>query len=376
MRFSFTGDRPEAILLLRDLAADRRHTLAACCLTGALRDQADDSLPADVEPVDAPEAALVVPDCDGVVVAVSDTDQSVRYVRHASQADRHVIVVPPADASIAWSYELSLLQDEGCCGIVVACGALHLPDEPPVLHAGREYEVGLPDETDAAASRIRLMWAVDAVRALGAADRQVTVLDISPNGRRIILSDPPGDQTARPAVTLRTSETAAPGLLLCRSAGSTAAGQIVVPGFVSPETNRQVSGITDRAVRLLGSRPLSVQALERFSETLQVIAAIDLSARRRRTVDVSLDDLTERAAFKTQMTVIGCGVLTWMLIGLIGYLLIGQFLSPPTGVMLFLRALWVVPLVLFLAAQLLLPLARGSVDTERPVPHESPDRTD
>jgi cytochrome c-type biogenesis protein CcmH/NrfF len=46
------------------------------------------------------------------------------------------------------------------------------------------------------------------------------------------------------------------------------------------------------------------------------------------------------------------------MLGMIGYLLLGQLLKPPSAVMKVMRALWIAPVVIFLVAQFLLPLAR------------------
>jgi hypothetical protein len=58
------------------------------------------------------------------------------------------------------------------------------------------------------------------------------------------------------------------------------------------------------------------------------------------------------------MTAMGCGVLTFMMLGMVAYLIVAQLVPLPDVVLHILRILWVAPLVLFLIAQALLPLAR------------------
>ena len=82
------------------------------------------------------------------------------------------------------------------------------------------------------------------------------------------------------------------------------------------------------------------------------------SLRRRRTIDVHFDGVSERSAFKTQMTAIGCGVLTYLLFGLVAFLVIATVATLPPWALQLGRILWIYPLVLFLFAQFLLPLAR------------------
>lgn len=84
----------------------------------------------------------------------------------------------------------------------------------------------------------------------------------------------------------------------------------------------------------------------------QVVAA-------RRTVDVHFDSGSEKGVFKSQMTAMGCGVLIFMMLGMVAYLIVAQLVPLPNTILHILRILWITPLVLFLIAQVLLPLARG-----------------
>ena len=82
------------------------------------------------------------------------------------------------------------------------------------------------------------------------------------------------------------------------------------------------------------------------------------SLRKRRTVDVHFDSGIEKGVFKSQMTAMGCGVLTFMMLGVVAYLIVAQIVPLPDTVLHILHILWITPLVLFLIAQVLLPLAR------------------
>jgi hypothetical protein len=115
--------------------------------------------------------------------------------------------------------------------------------------------------------------------------------------------------------------------------------------------------------------------MELLSNSLELLEGLDKSFRRRRTVDVYLDSVSERAVFKTQMTAIGCGVLGYLMFGMVAYLMIAQLLKPSPAVLNVARILWIAPLVLFLIAQLLLPLARDRAPapntTEKPTDEAS-----
>ena len=79
-------------------------------------------LPAETRRVTSPEDAFVTSGIDSVIVAESRAEESIRLARHASQAEYHVVVVPPRDVSTAFSYELHLLLDDSRRGIVVLTG--------------------------------------------------------------------------------------------------------------------------------------------------------------------------------------------------------------------------------------------------------------
>ncbi|MCP4512313.1 MAG: hypothetical protein GY826_38590, partial [Fuerstiella sp.] len=92
--------------------------------------------------------------------------------------------------------------------------------------------------------------------------------------------------------------------------------------------------------------------------TLEMTAGLKKSLRRRRTVDVYFDGISERSAFKTQMTAMGCGVLTYVIFGMVAFLIMAKLTDLPPLILQLARIVWVAPVVLFLLAQFLLPLAR------------------
>jgi hypothetical protein len=98
--------------------------------------------------------------------------------------------------------------------------------------------------------------------------------------------------------------------------------------------------------------------MDQFSNTLEMTAGLEKSLRRRRTIDVYFDGISERSAFKTQMTAIGCGVLTYVILGMVAFLIMAQLTSLPPMFLQIARIVWIAPVVLFLFAQFLLPLAR------------------
>ena len=374
MRFSLTGDQSDAALLAWSIARSSDHSLGDVHIHGPLEKRLSMKFPADSRRVHLPEEVLVASETDCVIVADSRPEESIRLVRHASQADYHVVVIPPNDLSTAYSYELHLLLEESNCGIVVLTGSWYLPDESCPDMQLTDCQFGLPavrDDHDAAAT---LLHAVDACSSLGFADSQVTVLGVNEDlrglNRQIVLSGSAVDGVPSPAITLSFSNSPAMLCLQGNSGQQSIERQIILPGHVDNLPDDLAELLCQRISLRLPDAVACQTAMEQFSRTLQVLAAVDRSIRRRRTIDVYADELTERSVFKTQMTAIGCGVLTWLMIGMIGYLLLGQLLKPPSAVMKLIRALWIAPVVIFLVAQFLLPIARGRQRAAEALPDE------
>ncbi len=68
--------------------------------------------------------------------------------------------------------------------------------------------------------------------------------------------------------------------------------------------------------------------LEELIEVVETMAAIEESARRRRTIDLHHEPTTERTVFKSQMAAVGCLLLMLTLVGLVAQLLLGALFDP------------------------------------------------
>lgn len=99
----------------------------------------------------------------------------------------------------------------------------------------------------------------------------------------------------------------------------------------------------------------------------ETVDATHRSVRRRRTIELHFEPMSERAIFKTQMTAIGCGLLMATFFLTLCYLGIASLVPLPTYALIGLRALVFAPLVVFLFAQFLLPLTRPSSAEQSPV---------
>lgn len=369
MRFAIAGNNAMAFDVLRELTSSSEHTLARCALSGELAALVSGG-GVPVILAASMEEALLAGDIDAAIVAIDDLDESLRMVRAASQADRHVIVIPPAVCSPAYSFELHLILDESQCGIMPLLPRAAIAELPLTAvdlgldeQATRQLSIKMPlTEIGPAKLRAAVIRGLDYLSASGFRFTQVTALESNaPDGtllsRLITLSAattaekplPPGTITIEP-------HTAAQGESDLQISQNNATIRTVAI--------LETANVVDRIVTVCQSRTLCGQWMESFSVTLELAESVSKSLRRRRTVDVHFDSGSEKGVFKSQMTAMGCGVLTFMMLGMVAYLIVAQLVPLPDNVLHILRILWIAPLVLFLLAQVLLPLARerGSRD--------------
>lgn len=382
MRFAVVGDLAEAAVLVEQIHRSTEHELSACCVDGPLLQQMQhaaipfSSLPSTDDVVLAERDQIVI-------VAESNSEASIQSIRRASQEECPVLAFAPSDVSTAWSYEAHLLLDEASTGILPVTGRwfadpkLRLADQSTL----QQLTLSLPLQADEPQQRRQQFHAIDLMIGTGIRFSQVTGLDLNgPDGR-------PLTRTVTLGAAALDAKAVPPALIRFESKPP-AETEIVVEQNDGHQQNFEVfqplgnSAAADGSGRLIEpllqalKDPTSCQSeMELLSNSLELLEGLDKSFRRRRTVDVYLDSVSERAVFKTQMTAIGCGVLGYLMFGMVAYLMIAQLLKPSPAILNVARILWIAPLVLFLIAQLLLPLARDRTPapntTEKPTDEAS-----
>ena len=363
MKFALAGNNATAFDVLRELAASSEHTLVRCSLSGELAAVASRSgvpltLAASIED------ALLASDVDTVIIAIDDLDESLRMVRAAAQSARNVVVIPPAACSPAYSFELHLILDESQCGIMpllprAVMGDLPLSAVDLGLNelATRQLSIELSlSQTNPGLLHRTVIQGLDYLSASGFKFTQVTALESNaPDGsllsRLITLSAAPTAEKVLPPATLTIKPEAESGLHRWLKISENNATSRSVP-------ITEATPVLSRIANICASRELCGKWMDAFSVTLELAEAVSKSLRRRRTVDVHFDSGSEKGVFKSQMTAMGCGILTFMMFGMVAYLILAQLVTVPDIVLHILRVLWIAPLVLFLIAQTLLPLAR------------------
>jgi hypothetical protein len=81
----------------------------------------------------------------------------------------------------------------------------------------------------------------------------------------------------------------------------------------------------------LWTQPQEIPRWNDLARLFEIAEAMQRSLRRRRTIDLQFDTTSERSQFKTHMATIGCGVIVWTMLGIIGLLLAGAVLDPRDG---------------------------------------------
>lgn len=369
MRFAVIGDAVEAIFLVEAIHASPHHDVASCCVTGQLAAAfAARSIPLDL--VSNDEEAILDATAESVIVAYADTETSIAMSRQVSQADRHVLAIPPDDASTAFSYELHLLLDESRYGIIPVSGRWYVdpagqgPEQTDrTAIAQLSAEAGLDASQQQSIADLRV---IDAMGGFGFAYDRVTGFDLPGADGRLLSRSITLASTAEEG-----KEPLPPGTFTFKADSNaqdvafvlqTDQGAVPVPSALpAPESSVHAAAATamvDRLVARLPNAEACQQGMSEFSNSLEIAGALVRSLRRRRTIDVYFDGISEKGVFKTQMTAIGCGVLGYAMFGLVAYLLFAQLFKPADWVLQIARALWIGPVVLFLCAQLLLPIAR------------------
>ena len=379
MKFTVVGTSAAAFELLRELSESREHSLTACAVSGALADVvAKSQIPLRLEAI--AEESLLAADVDVVVLAVDDPEETLRLARASSQADKHVVVIPPSSCSPAFSFELHLILDESRCSVIPVIGrfgltalpvdrhelgvaaaqiqqlALVLPLTSSTAHSVNRMSANSP-MTMNPCLRSMVELGLDVLSACGLKYAQVTALDsLAPDGsllsRLITLNSQPNAERTLPPATLTIHPTS--GSEFAESCLVLTMGDGTVQEFLLERSPKRLF----RIAAMCQSRDLCSKWMDSFSATQELAEAVDKSLRRRRTVDVHFDTGSERGLFKSQMTAIGCGVLTFMLLGMVAYLILAQLSDLPDWMLHLGRILWIAPLVVFLLAQLFLPLAR------------------
>lgn len=319
---------------------------------------------------------------DAVIVGGSD-GPTLEAIKQLATSSQTLLFVPSAEQGSTFIYELSLIRDDNR---VVICPAVWHRCDPALRRLResiRDASIGQvqlvqlqreliqtgPSSTIAqqqvdAAMLLDfdlLRWLIgdfDQVTALrtGATEAGVMTQSVKLAGRGL----PEGTWDVRAGkhsqcrATIHTDR----GVTILERDPATSEWVVIDPQGTRNEGNRR-QAVLDflHQVETGGSPPIEWGELVKAFETID---ATHRSVRRRRTIELHFEPMSERAIFKTQMTAIGCSVLIATFLLVLVYLAIASTVPLPPTVLLVLRTLIFAPLGLFLVLQLLYPLTRPS----------------
>jgi predicted dehydrogenase len=341
MKFALIGDDPAALELLRAIAASPVDHLATT--TFLSRTQAEVSRIAPAARSTARwDELLADPTLDGVIVAGSDP-KTLEAAKQLATAGKPLLVIPHANQGSTFFYELSLVRDDtgvllfpvvparaddqvAAVRAALAGGAIgrlqyleltrELPDTSPLLTINEIDAALLPD--------------VDLLRYLGGDYNQVTALHFG--------TSPAGVATT--TVTISGGELPEAGWNAKRAAGKSVwelkltgeQGSILLTRDEQGSFSTNIPQRTDAASNNRGAAILAqFKSLRESSQpsrdwtdlvrAMEIVEATHRSVRRRRTIDLHFETTSERSLFKTQMTAIGCGILTFTLLAVVALLI-------------------------------------------------------
>lgn len=403
MKFALLGDDPAAARLLDAIASSPEHALT--CVTLAAEPMVADVLRIAPAARHVPQWEELLADAaiDAVIVAGHEAGV-LEAARRLASAGKPLLVLPDVRQGLAFIYELTLIRDD--TGVVL-CPAF--PDRfdsavlrlKAIIDSGRLGELlhlqlerrnsasspsagkGAPSPISQAEIDEALFHDVDLLRFLGGDYNQVTALWTGPGEGVVSLASvalageglPPVSWSLKVAPRSPSEAWSTPPWKLLAigqkhtvalsreeegprfrlDADDTELADVEIPTLAE----NHGESLLARFVSLTADGP-SHSDWSDLTQAFELVDAARRSVFRRRTIDVHFLAASERSVFKTQMTAIGCGLLVATFLAVLLVLLIGELFEPSAAVMRVLRLLVFAPLLVFLALQLLVLIARPS----------------
>ncbi|MAG92982.1 MAG: hypothetical protein CMJ48_04445 [Planctomycetaceae bacterium] len=383
MNFALLGDDPGLLPIVRAISESPDDRLSSAALCGELQETLMTEIPG-LRFGKTWDELLADLSLDVVLIGGNGEDV-LEGARRLAGEGTSLLVVPRTSLDATFAYEMSLIRDDSHVVLMPAFlwrfdGAigqfqtsLQENDVGKLLHLQLERHVSTvasnrlsPEEIDNS-----LLNDCELLRCLGGNYSQVTALRSSGADETISMQTvtlagnqlPEATWIARPGAWDRWKLTASTerGTLEL----SLEADEAVLERIVDARTTAlPLEPRDDACERLLETLKSAVAGKSTrpnwhdLTRAFEIVEAAHRSIRRRRTIDLHFETTSERTQFKTQMTALGCGVLSYLFFGLIAYLLVGELLDVGERTMKMLRIVWFAPVIVYLALQFLLVLAR------------------
>ena len=368
------------------------------------------------------EDLLVARDIDAIVVGGHDP-VALEAIKQLAAAGHAIVFLPEAAQGSTFLYELSLIRDDNRVKLFPALWHRHDPalvrlhallrdgslgavkfiqfDRAYCWPPGMPLKQTIVDQV--------LLPDLDLLRWLGGDYDQATALRTGAVNDELLMQTVTLAGRVLPEATWHMQTTAGPSVSVLTVHAER--GQIVAKLEASSGSTEWTLTESD-GTKVVGNRVAAAREQLDEIETLlpqddsrgewpalvkvfETLDATHRSVKRRRTIDLHFEPMSERAAFKTQMIAMGCGVLTATLLLMLAYLAVASFVPsekdelmqwlqssnaplgstpPPSNwrhartALAYARLLVFTPLAIFLVLQLLYPLSRPTTtaaDTSR-----------
>lgn len=272
---------------------------------------------------------LLIDNTIEAVLVAGDSDDVQAAAKQLASAGKPLLIVPRVSFGAACAYELSLIRDDS-----------HVKLMPTFEHR-------FDPELVALSQRL-------ASRELGAI-RRLQVDRVLASSPKVLLTEPEIDATSLDDIDLlqwlggrydqvtamrsgQTEQGCSQATLTLAGAGLPDATWTARRGATDVwrlivETEREAITV-ERAIRPQASAAMIAAFVSAdspdWSDAVRVFDVLDAarrSLRRRRTIDLHFETLSERQQFKTQMTAMGCGMLMLTLVLMLALLGLGSLLE-------------------------------------------------
>ncbi|MGE3317528.1 MAG: hypothetical protein AB7O26_20635 [Planctomycetaceae bacterium] len=345
MKLALLGDDPLALEIVRAITSSPGDQLATATFAGRSEAEVQRIAPG-VRITTRWDELLADSSIDGVIVAGAEPE-ILEAAKQLAAAGKPLWVVPQAAQGSTFFYELSLVRDD--------TGVLLVPALPPRADAlvaairdsiarneiGKLQYLELTRELPGSASQIPLaeidaamLHDVDLLRWLGGDYNQVTAIHYGAGESGVATASVTLSGGGNPEAVWNVKRTSRNAVWELKLTGETATIVLARDAAGNFSTNAPLPGPnatspipTDRAAAILGhfkrARELPATAREwtDIVRDMEIVEATHRSVRRRRTIDLHFESTSERSLFKTQMTAIGCGVLTFTLLAVVALLI-------------------------------------------------------
>ena len=362
------------------------------------------------------EDLLVARGIDAILVGGHEPT-ALEAVKQLATAGHAIVFIPSAAQGSTFLYELSLIRDDNRVKLFPALWHRHDPALVRLHALLRDGSLGavkliqlertltLPPGTSLRQTIVDhvLLPDIDLLRWLGgdynqatairtgATHEEVLVQTVTLAGRGLPEAAWQMQATTGPAVSVLTVHAERGQLVAKQSLFVGLNGLASEWGLTEPSGAQVMGNRVTAAHECLDELELSLAREDSpvaWADLVKVFETVDATRRsvtRRRTIDLHFEPMSERAAFKTQMIAMGCGVLTATLMLMLAYLAVASLVPseeterlqwlqsgtaaldsvPPAShwkhartALAYARLLVFTPLAIFLVLQLLYPLSR------------------